>query len=188
MSETPDKKWYVVRVANGKEEKAKEYIEKEMEIRHLESYVSQVLIPTEKYFKLQGGKRVAAERKFFPGYVLIEANLEGDIPHIISNVPLVAGFLSEKQGNNAFDRKPIPMRDEEVARILGRVDELADKDAETITPFTVGEAVKITDGPFNGFDGTIEEILEDKKRIKVMVKIFGRKNLMELEFAQVSKE
>lgn len=177
------KKWYVVRAAGGKERKAKEYIEKEIEARGLGDYVSQVLIPTEKYYQIKNGKRVSAERIFYPGYILLEAALTGEIQHIIRNLPYVSGFLTEGK-----DKEPVPIRTSEVNRIMGHVDEMLDKEEETITPFVVGEAVKIIDGPFNGFDGTIEEILDDKRKLKVMVKIFGRKTLLELNFVQVTKE
>ena len=126
------------------------------------------------------------ERIFYPGYILIEAVLTGEIQHIIRNLPHVSGFLTEKQGGK--DKEPSPLRQSEVNRILGRVDELIDKEEEMITPIVVGEAVKVTDGPFNGFDGTVEEVLEDKRKLKVMVKIFGRKTILELNFVQVVKE
>ena len=173
-----EKKWYVIRVAGGKEKKAKEYIENEIKALGLENYVAQILIPTEKIYQVK-------ESIFFPGYVLIEAHLTGELQHIIRNVPHVSGFLTERQGK---DKEPIPLRPAEINRILGIVDEQLEQDEENITPFVIGEAVKITDGPFNGFDGTIEEILQDKKKLKVMVKIFGRKTLLELNFVQVVKE
>ena len=186
MSEIANKKWYVVRTAGGKEKKAKEYIENEIKRLGLTDYVSQVLIPTEKIYQVKNGKKVSMERIFYPGYILIEALLTGEIQHIIRNLPHVSGFLTEKQGGK--DKEPSPLRQSEVNRILGRVDELIDKEEEIITPFVVGEAVKVTDGPFNGFDGTIEEVLEDKRKLKVMVKIFGRKTILELNFVQVVKE
>ena len=185
MSEI-SKKWYVVRAAGGKEKKAKEYIENEIKRLGLDDYVSQVLIPTEKIYQIKNGKRVSMDRIFYPGYILIEAALTGEIQHIIRNLPHVSGFLSEKQGGK--EKEPTPLRQSEVNRILGRVDELIEKEEENITPFVVGEAVKVTDGPFNGFDGTVEEVLEDKKKLKVMVKIFGRKTILELNFVQVVKE
>ena len=181
------KKWYVIRAAGGKEKKAKEYIEYEIKALHLEDYISQVLIPTEKIYQVKNGKKVSTDRIFYPGYILIEAALTGEIQHIIRNLPHISGFLTEKQGKGK-DKEPVPIRESEANRILGRVDELIDKEEENITPFIVGEAVKVTDGPFNGFDGTIEEILEDKRKLKVMVKIFGRKTLLELNFVQVVKE
>ena len=186
MSEVSNKKWYVVRTAGGKEKKAKEYIENEIKRLGLTDYVSQVLIPTEKIYQVKNGKKVSMERIFYPGYILIEALLTGEIQHIIRNLPHVSGFLTEKQGGK--DKEPSPLRQSEVNRILGRVDELIDKEEEIITPFVVGEAVKVTDGPFNGFDGTVEEVLEDKRKLKVMVKIFGRKTILELNFVQVVKE
>jgi len=186
MSEIAKKKWYVVRAAGGKEKKAKEYIENEIKRLGLTDYVTQVLIPTEKIYQVKNGKKVSTERIFYPGYILIEAVLTGEIQHIIRNLPHISGFLTEKQGGK--DKEPSPLRQSEVNRILGRVDELMDKEEEIITPFVVGEAVKVVDGPFNGFDGTIEEILEDKKKLKVMVKIFGRKTILELNFVQVVKE
>ena len=180
------KKWYVVRAAGGKEKKAKEYIENEIKRLGLEDYVSKVLIPTEKIYQVKNGKKVSMERIFYPGYILIEAALTGEIQHVIRNLPHISGFLSEKQGGK--EKEPTPLRQSEVNRILGRVDELADKDEENIRPVVVGETVKVVDGPFNGFDGTIEEILEDKKKLKVSVKIFGRKTILELNFVQVVKE
>ena len=180
------KKWYVVRAAGGKEKKAKEYIENEIKRLGLDDYVSQVLIPTEKIYQIKNGKRVSMDRIFYPGYILIEAALTGEIQHIIRNLPHISGFLSEKQGGK--EKEPTPLRQSEVNRILGWVDELIEKEEENITPFVVGEAVKVTDGPFNGFDGTVEEVLEDKKKLKVMVKIFGRKTILELNFVQVVKE
>ena len=180
------KKWYVVRAAGGKEKKAKEYIENEIKRLGLDDYVSQVLIPTEKIYQIKNGKRVSMDRIFYPGYILIEAALTGEIQHIIRNLPHVSGFLSEKQGGK--EKEPTPLRQSEVNRILGRVDEVIEKEEENVTPFVVGEAVKVTDGPFNGFDGTVEEVLEDKKKLKVMVKIFGRKTILELNFVQVVKE
>ena len=180
------KKWYVVRAAGGKEKKAKEYIENEIKRLGLDDYISQVLIPTEKIYQIKNGKRVSMERIFYPGYILIEAALTGEIQHIIRNLPHISGFLSEKQGGK--EKEPTPLRQSEVNRILGRVDELIEKEEENVTPFVVSEAVKVTDGPFNGFDGTVEEVLEDKKKLKVMVKIFGRKTILELNFVQVVKE
>lgn len=182
------KQWYVLRAVGGKEKKAKEYIENEVKRLGLTEYVSQVLIPTEKVFQVKNGKKVSTERVFFPGYILIECHLTGELEHIIQNVPTVSGFLTERQGKDKADKRPVPMRMSEVNRILGRVDEMLDQEEETLTPFVIGEAVKIVDGPFNGFDGTVEEILQDKKKLKVMVKIFGRKTILELNFVQVVKE
>ena len=194
MSES-NKKWYVLRAAGGKEKKAKEYLEKEIERRSLQDLVSQVLVPTEKVYKIRDGKRICTERLFYPGYVLIEAELTGELQHIIRNeVPHMSGFLTEKRERKNSDGKvqeekiPVPLRDDEARRILGEQDEQIGTEAETVVDYAVGDAVKITDGPFNGFDGTVEEIVEDRSKLKVMVMIFGRKTILELNFTQVTKE
>ena len=175
------KKWYVVRAVSGKEKKVKEYIESEINRLGLQDFVSQVLIPTEKVYQVRKGKKISKERNYFPGYVLIEAALVGELTHIIRNIPNVLGFLGT--GN-----EPSPMRASEVKRILGKVDELAEQGEGVNIPFIVGETVKVIDGPFNSFSGVIEEINEEKKKLKVMVKIFGRKTPLELNFMQVEKE
>ena len=157
-----NKKWYVLRAAGGKEKKAKEYLEKEIERMGLQDLVSQVLVPTEKVYKIRDGKRVCTERLFYPGYVLIEAELTGELQYIIRNeVPHMSGFLTEKRdvkregGKVQEEKLPIPLRDDEVRRILGEQDEQAGNEAETVVDYIVGDAVKMTDGPFNGFDGTV---------------------------------
>ena len=182
MSENT-KKWYVLRAIGGKEKKVKEYIENEIANGDLKGYVEQVLIPTEKVYQIRNGKKISKERNFFPGYVLIEASLVGEVTHTLRNIPNVIGFLGDTKGGD-----PVPMRQNEVNRILGRVDELAETGEELNIPYVVGETVKVIDGPFNGFNGTIEEINEEKKKLQVMVKIFGRKTPLELSFMQVEKE
>ena len=177
------KKWYVVRAVSGKEKKVKEYLELEISRMKLNDYVNQVLIPTEKVFKIQNGKKVNKEKAFLPGYVLIEAALVGEVSHVIKSIPNVIGFLGTVKGG-----EPVPMRLSEVNRILGKVDELATSEEELKIPFVVGESVKVIDGPFNNFTGVVDEINEEKKKLKVMVKIFGRKNLLELSYMQVEKE
>jgi transcriptional antiterminator NusG len=183
MTEQAQKKWYVIRAIGGKEKKVKEYIESEIKSLHLEESVSQVLIPTERVYTIRNGKKISKERSYFPGYVLVEALMQGEIPHILRNIPNVIGFLADSKSGD-----PLPLREAEVKRILGQVDELADTDAGINTPFHVGENVKVIDGPFNGFTGTIEEVNEEKKKLKVMVKIFGRKTPVELAFTQVDKD
>lgn len=177
------KKWYVVRAISGQEKKVKQYIEMEILRLKLNDYVSQVLIPTEKIIQIRNGKKTTKERSFYPGYVLIEAALIGEIPHIIKNITGVIGFLGETKGG-----EPVPMRLSEVNRILGKVDELTESEGTVATNYTVGESVKVINGPFNGFNGIIEEVMEDKKKIKVTVKIFGRKTPVELNFGEVEKE
>ncbi len=176
------KKWYVLRAIGGKEKKVKEYVESEIAGLKLTDYVSQVLIPTEKVYQIRNGKKVSKERPYLPGYVLVEAAMVGEIPHILRNIPNVIGFLNDN------DDTPVPLRPSEVNRILGKVDELNETDEEINVPYFVGETVKVIDGPFNGFNGLIEEVNEEKKKLKVMVKIFGRKTPLELSFMQVEKE
>jgi transcriptional antiterminator NusG len=178
-----EKKWYVIRAIGGKEKKVKEQIDSEVARLNLQDYISQVLIPTEKVYQIRNGKKISKERNFYPGYVLIEAQLAGEIAHILRNIPNVIGFLGDTKGGN-----PVPLRQNEVNRILGKVDELADNGEELNVPFIIGETVKVIDGPFNGFNGTIEIINEEKKKLQVMVKIFGRKTPLELSFLQVEKE
>ena len=177
------KKWYVVRAISGKERKLRDYIEDEIERMGLSEYVSKVLIPTEKIYQIKNGKKVSKERSFFPGYILIEAELKGEVPHVIRNINGIIGFLGAEKGG-----KPLPLRQSEVNRILGKVDELAESEEELNIPYIVGETIKVIDGPFNGFSGSIEKINDEKKKLEVMVKIFGRKQPLELSFLQVEKE
>ena len=179
--EQQEKKWYVVRAISGKEKKAKEYIESEMAKRGWSNDVPTVLIPTEQVVAIRNGKKVIKERNFFPGYVIIEADLRDEIIPVIQNLRNVLDFLREREG------KPIPMRQAEVNRILGKMDENVDG-SEMMDRFIVGENVKVIDGPFNSFVGVVEEVNEDKKKLKVTVKIFGRKTPLELSFSQVEKD
>jgi len=184
MSETSEnKKWYVVRAVSGQENKIKTYIENEISRLGLSDYVDQVLVPTEKVIQIRNGKKINKERVYFPGYIMIQANLSGEIPHIIRSITNVIGFLGETKGGD-----PVPLRQSEVNRMLGKVDEFSvDADANMAIPFTIGQTVKVIDGPFNGFDGTIEKINEEKRKLEVMVKIFGRKTPLELSYMQVEK-
>lgn len=178
-----EKKWYVVRAMSGKEKKIKEFIEFEISSAKLNDYVTQVLIPTEKIFQIRNGKKISKERSFFPGYILIEAALDGEVAHVIKGINGVIGFLGAEKGG-----APLPLRMSEVNRILGTVDELDASEEEMVASFYVGESVKVTDGPFNGFSGIIEDVNNEKKKLKVIVKIFGRKSPLELSFLQVVKE
>ncbi len=184
MSENnSDKKWYVVRAVSGQENKIKTYIENEISRLGLNDFVEQVLVPTEKVVQIRKGKKVNKEKVFFPGYIMVKANLSGEVPHIIKSITNVIGFLGETKGG-----EPVPLRQSEVNRLLGKVDELnVEADANMAIPFTVGETVKVIDGPFNGFDGTVEKINEEKRKLEVMVKIFGRKTPLELSYMQVDK-
>lgn len=175
------KKWYVLRAVSGKEAKVKEYIEAEMKHNALlTQYVSQVLIPTEKHATLRNGKRVVKEKISLPGYVLVEAELKGDVAHTLRFMPNVLGFLG------GLDN-PTPVKQSDINRILGNVEETELMD-EVNVPYVVDETVKVTDGPFSGFSGVIEEVNAEKHKLKVNVKIFGRKTPLELSFNQVEKE
>jgi len=182
MTDNNVKKWYVVRAVSGQENKVKNYIETEISRLGMADYISQVLVPTEKVVTVRDGKKIAKDRVYFPGYVMVEANLTGEIPHIIKSITGVIGFLGETKGGDA-----VPLRLSEVNRMLGKVDELSVKTDNVSIPFTVGETIKVVDGPFNGFNGTVEKVNEDKRKLEVMVKIFGRKTPLELSFMQVEK-
>ncbi|MDR1645870.1 MAG: transcription termination/antitermination protein NusG [Tannerellaceae bacterium] len=176
-----EKKIYVLRAISGKENKVREYLEAELKNTDLGEYVSQVLIPTEKTFTVRNGKKVMKERAYLPGYVLVEAVLVGEVAHRLRNIPNVIGFLGGSDD-------PAPLRPSEVNRILGTVDELQEQQGDMDIQYYVGENVKVTYGPFNGFSGVIEEVHAEKKKLKVMVKIFGRKTPLELGYMQVEKE
>ena len=182
MTDNNVKKWYVVRAVSGQENKVKNYIETEISRLGMADYISQVLVPTEKVVQVRDGKKISKDRVYFPGYVMIEANLTGEIPHIIKSITGVIGFLGETKGGDA-----VPLRQAEVNRMLGKVDELSVKVDHGAIPYTVGETVKVIDGPFNGFNGTVEKVNEEKRKLEVMVKIFGRKTPLELSFMQVEK-
>ena len=174
-------KWYVLKAVSGKEAKVKEYIE--AEIKHndlLQKHVSQVLIPMEKHASLRNGKRVEKEKISLPGYVFVEAPLVGDVAHTLRFMPNVLGFLG-----GLDNPSPVPQTD--INRMLGAAEET--ELANTVdVPYLVNETVKVTDGPFSGFEGVIEEVNTEKRKLKVMVKIFGRKTPLELGFMQVEKE
>ena len=181
-ADTDVKKWYVVRAVSGQENKIKSYIESDIARLGLSDYVEEVLVPTEKVIQIRNGKKINKERVYFPGYIMIQANLSGEIPHIIRAINGVIGFLGEVKGG-----EPVPLRQSEVNRMLGKVDELAVQDESINIPFIIGETVKVIDGPFNGFNGNVEKINEEKRKLEVMVKIFGRKTPLELSYMQVEK-
>ena len=176
------KKWYVLRAVSGKEGKVKEYLEALMKKDELlAANVGEILLPTEKYAQLRNGKRVVKEKLFLPGYVLVEANLQGEVAHTLRFMPNVLGFLG------GLDN-PTPVRQADINRILDTAEDITIKSEEVTIPFVVDEAVKVTDGPFSGFSGIIEEVNAEKRKLKVMVKIFGRKTPLELSYNQVEKE
>jgi transcriptional antiterminator NusG len=176
------KNWYVVRAIGGQENKVKNYIENEISRLGMNDYLSKVLVPSEKVIQVKNGKKTHREKVYFPGYVMIEANLSGEMPHVIKAIPGVIGFLGEVKGGD-----PVPMREAEINRMLGKVDQLSVEGDKLLMPFIVGESVKVIDGPFSGFEGTIETINEVKRKLEVMVKIFGRKTPLELSYMQVEK-
>ncbi len=182
MAEIASKNWYVIRAVSGQEAKIKDYIMTEITRLGYSEQVEDILVPTEKVIQIRKGKKINKERVYFPGYIMIKANLIGEIPHIIKSVTNVIGFLGETKGG-----EPVPLRTSEVNRMLGKVDELTLSTDHIAIPFNSGENVKVIDGPFNGFNGTIERINEEKRKLEVMVKIFGRKTPLELSYMQVEK-
>lgn len=182
MAETLDKKWYVVRAVSGQEHKIKGYIETEVNRLGFSDYLEEVLVPTEKVVQIRNGKKLSKEKVYFPGYIMVKANLGGEMVHIIRSITNVIGFLGETKGGD-----PVPLRKSEVNRMLGKVDELSVTTDQVAIPYTVGETVKVIDGPFNGFNGTVEKVNEEKRKLEVMVKIFGRKTPLELSYMQVEK-
>ena len=177
-----EKKWYSLRVISGKEKKIKERIDIEVERSHWKEFIFQVIVPTEKVYKIRNGKKVVQERNLLPGYILIEAyghKLNGDVSKMISDIPNVIHFLGKDT--------PIPMTQVEANRLLGKVDDSSEAGETMAEPFLIGETVKIIDGAFADFIGDIQEVNEEKKKLKVVVKIFGRGTEMELNFMQVEK-
>ncbi|MEO7960875.1 MAG: transcription termination/antitermination protein NusG [Ginsengibacter sp.] len=183
-----DTKWYVLRVVSGKERKVKEYLDKDIIRNGWDKLILQIFLPVEKVYKVQNGKKVMRERNFYPGYVMIEVldgKLTDEIVQHLSNITNVMHFLTDGKGSKG---NIISLRKAEVNKMLGKVDEMADAGGITMSePFIVGETIKIIDGPFNDFNGVIEEVTDEKKKLKVQVKIFGRATPVELSYMQVEK-
>ncbi|CAN5613716.1 transcription termination/antitermination protein NusG [soil metagenome] len=180
-------KWYVLRVVSGQEKKIKSYLETEIARQNLGEFIPQVLIASEKVYEMRNGKKRVRERNFFPGYVLVSADLNhGEAHHVITSIPGVIGFLGSNDGGAS--KTPVPLRQSEVNRILGKVDEVEESEEKLETPFIIGESVKVMDGPFSGFTGNVEEIFEERKKLNVMVKIFGRNTPVEVNYMQVEKQ
>lgn len=174
--------WYVLRAVSGKEGKVKEFIEAAKKHNDvLNASVGEILLPTEKYAMMRNGKRVIKEKLFLPGYVLIQARLQGEVAHMLRFIPNVLGFLG------GLDH-PEVVRQADINRILGTAEESSIENTDIAIPYNVDDTVKVIDGPFSGFSGVIEEVNADKRKLKVMVKIFGRKTPLELAFTQVEKE
>ena len=180
--ETKETKWYVLRVVSGKEKKVKEYLDIEVRRSDWGNVITQVFLPVEKVYKVQAGKKVMREKNFYPGYVMIEAidgKMTDEVIQSIRNVSGVIHFLGKDH--------PIALRKAEVNKMLGKVDEMSDQGITMSEPFIVGETIKIIDGPFNDFNGMVEEVNDEKKKLKVQVKIFGRATPVELNYMQVEK-
>jgi transcriptional antiterminator NusG len=176
-------KWYVLRVVSGKERKVKEYLDKEISRSNFSKAVMQVFLPVEKVYKVQNGKKVMRERNYYPGYVMVEVvdgKMSDDLRDLIVHTNSVIHFLGKEN--------PIALRKTEVNKMLGRMDEMAEAGGMSMAePYIVGETIKIVEGPFNDFNGVIEEVNDEKKKLKVTVKIFGRSTPVELSYMQVEK-
>jgi transcription termination/antitermination protein NusG len=182
-----ESKWYVLRVVSGKERKVKEYLDKDISRSGWTEVIKQVFLPMEKVYKVQNGKKVMREKNYFPGYVMLEVadgKLTDDIIQHISNISNVMHFLTDGKGSKG---NIISLRKSEVNKMLGKVDEMNDQGVTMSEPFIVGETIKIIEGPFNDFNGVIEEVNDEKKKLKVTVKIFGRSTPVELNYMQVEK-
>jgi len=192
--------WFVIRTISGQEKKVKQYLESEIKRQNLDRFVEDILIPTEKVIEVRNGKKRARERSYIPGYIFLKATAEGCVKpegssddssaltlnpeaiQLIKDVPGVVGFLGSEKG-----KVPNPLRDSEIAKILGKADELRDATETFDNPYVVGENIKVMDGPFNGFSGVVEEVHEEKKKLKITVKIFGRNTPIELDYLQVER-
>ncbi len=175
-----DKRWYVVRTYSGHEAKVKTYLESEVVRQALGDRIGSILIPSEKVIEVKDGKKKAKVKNFFPGYILVEAVIDKETTHIVSEAPSVLGFVPDK--NN-----PVPLQPDEVRRLIGKMEERVDVEMVEV-PFRVGDPVKVVEGPFNNFNGFVQEVNPEKMKVKVMVSIFGRKTPVELDFGQVELE
>ena len=177
--------WYVLRAISGKENKIKTYLEKEINRNNLQKFIPEIMIPHEKVYVMRNGKKKMKERNYLPGYVLVSADFShGEVQQVVRSVPGVIGFLGSGKGAS---KVPIPLREAEINRLFGKFDEANSGEEEMISPFVVGEDVKVMDGPFSGFTGSIAQVFEDRKKVNVTVKIFGRNTPVELNYYQVEK-
>lgn len=183
-------KWFCIRTISGQEKKVKQYLDSEIKRLHLDHFIESILIPTEKVFEVRNGKKVTRERPYLPGYIFMKFSdvaFSGDvlIPEIvqaIKDVPGIVSFVGDNKGQH-----PVALREDEVARLMGKASELDEMGEVMENPFAVGETIKVIDGAFSGFSGTIEEVNDEKKKLKVMVKIFGRNTPLELSYLQVER-
>lgn len=179
-------KWYVLRAISGKENKVKEYLDAEISKGHFGKAVQQVMVPTEKVYQMRNGKKVLKERNFLPGYVLVQALLAGDTASRLISAPNVLGFLTD--GKNIQNSKPAPIRDAEAMRMLGQSEAMPDDEELITADFEPDQKIKVIDGAFSGFEGIVEDVNRERKKLKVMVTIFGRQTPLELDFSQVEKD
>lgn len=175
----PNHKWYIVHAYSNFEKKVAESIREQAKAQGLEDSFSEILVPTEDVVEIRRGRKVNAERKFFPGYVLVKMNLSDEAYHLIKNTPKVTGFLGSGS-------KPTPVSEKEVQRIVGAIEEGVEK-PKTVVLYEIGENVRVIDGPFASFNGSVEQVDEEKARLRVTVSIFGRATPVELEYSQVEK-
>ena len=192
MAVVGELKWYVVRAVSGQEKKVQEYLTMEIHRAQLEDFIPQVHIPIDKIVEMRNGKKRIREKSIYPGYIMINADLEnGEVLHTIKSIPGVIGFLGDpdptQNSKSASQKKPVPLRSTEVNRMLGQMDTAIEVGEKLEKPFMIGEAVKVMDGPFNGFIGNVEEVFEERKKLNVMVKIFGRATPVEVNYMQVEK-
>lgn len=173
------KRWYVLNVYSGSEQRVKDAILENASKQKMENYFGDIMIPTEEVMEVKKGKRVTTERKFFPGYILINMEMNDNAWHLVKSVPKVTGFLGG-------GKKPVPMTDAEANRLIKQVEEGVERPRSTVS-FDIGEEVKVIDGPFASFNGSVEEVDEEKQKLKVTVSIFGRATPVELEYTQVEK-
>lgn len=187
LEQQQESKWYVLRVVSGKERSVKEYLDKDLLRQTWGGRIKQVFLPMEKVYKVQNGKKVMREKNYYPGYVMIEVadgKLTDDMVQHISSISNIMHFLTDGKGSKG---NIISLRKAEVNKMLGRVDEMSDQGITMCEPFIIGETIKIIDGAFNDFNGVIEEVNDEKKKLKVIVKIFGRSTPVELNYMQVEK-
>jgi len=174
--------WYAIRVVSGQEKNVKQYIESEINRRGLHNVIENVLIPLEKVYEIRNGKKRVREKNLMPGYMLLHVQLDAEIMELVRDVPNVIGFVGEAKG-----KVPIPLREAEIAKIIGTIEEVKERGEVLENPFFPGEMVRVMEGPFNGLDAVVEEVDDDRKRLKVIVKIFGRSTPLELKYLQVER-
>jgi len=178
-----DKKWYALRVYSGKEARVKAHIENEVKLQEIEGKIGNIVIPSENIIEMKDGKKRVKNRTFFPGYMIIEMELDNQTKHVISNAPGVVSFVGPKN-------EPTPLRPSEVRSILGKIEKSRETEVKgkVSIPFKVGDPIRVIDGPFNDFTGFVEDINEEKNKVKVNISIFGRPTPVELDFLQIELE